>query len=225
MHSIAAMDPHRIGMITVAAVVTGGVTLAGWMLVLPRLKEPVTEEDKIPYRELARWRVAVAIGVFSTVAAATAWLVLPVRVQPLWSVLSIIGVALAGIDGFTTWIPARQTRWSWTVMGLAAAASLLVGAGWTDLLRTLAGAAAAGALYAVLWALTRHGFGFGDVRFMPLIGAATAAYSWNLLLAALLIGSLTSLVFGVWRLLRHTQGLQPWAPALLLGSYAALLTI
>ena len=71
------------------------------------------------------------------------------------------------------------------------------------------------------WVLTRGGFGFGDVRFVPLVAAPAAAVSVDTLLAALLIGTLLALVHGLWRHATHRSGWQPWAPALTLGAFVA----
>ena len=68
--------------------------------------------------------------------------------------------------------------------------------------RALAGAAIAGGLY-LLVAFSLGGFGFGDVRFAPLLGGAAAADSWTLLWCTLLLGTVTG---GLMGLLRPAQG-------------------
>ena len=196
-----------------------------WLLVLPRLREPVTEEGKRPYADLATARLAVAVAGLAAAGAGLAWFQLPLEQQPVWVVLSTAGVVLAAVDGSTTWIPAAATRWAWLAMAAAAPLMTLWGASWADVGRTVAGGLVAGGLYGLVWLLTRGGFGFGDVRFVPLIGAAAAAVSWTFLFAALLVGSLVAVGHGVWRLLRRTGGMQPWAPSLLAGAYAALLIL
>ena len=84
------------------------------------------------------------------------------------------------------------------------------------------GAAVAGALYFIVWLVTRGGFGFGDVRFAPLIGAAAAACSWRLLIWALALGTLVGGVNGLVRLLARRPGAFPYAPSMLAGAYLAL---
>jgi leader peptidase (prepilin peptidase)/N-methyltransferase len=79
----------------------------------------------------------------------------------------------------------------------------------------------AGLLYLLVWRVSRGGFGFGDVRFAPLIGAATAAHSWSLLLLGLFAGSVLGAVHGGIRLVRRRAGPFPYAPAMLAGAYLA----
>jgi leader peptidase (prepilin peptidase) / N-methyltransferase len=208
-----------------AAVLTGVAAGVLWLLVLPRLREPATEEEKRPYADLVTARLALMVAACAAVGAGLAWLQLPVAQRPVWVVLSTAGVVLAAVDGLTTWIPAAATRWAWLVMAAAAPLMVWLGASWADVNRTVAGGLVAGGLYGLAWLLTRGGFGFGDVRFVPLIGAAAAAVSWTLLFAALLVGSLLAVGHGVWRQVRRTGGVQPWAPSLLFGAYAALLIL
>ena len=206
------------------AAICGLVTAVIWLIGLPRVPEPADGDDadgKVPYAALAGPRAAALVAVFSATASWVAATHVPPPALPPWLVLSTLGVALAAVDGFTTWIPAGPTRWTWLAMAAAAASSLLVGASWTDLMRTVAGAAAAGLLYLVLWVLTRGGFGFGDVRFVPLVAAPAAAVSVDVLLAALLTGTVLALAHGLWRHVMHRPGWQPWAPALTLGAFLA----
>ena len=191
---------------------------------LPRLAEPATEEDKRPYASLTGRRETSLVFLAAAAAGAGATLLAPTESLPQWLVLATVGVCLAAVDGFTTWIPARPNRWAWLVMATGvAAAGGLAGASAADLARSLAGAAAAGAFYLGAWFITRRGFGFGDVRFVPLIGAATAATGWTTWYAGLACGSLLALAHAVARRLRHAPGLHPWAPGLLLGGFLALL--
>ena len=200
------------------------VTAVIWLIAVPWVPEPADSDEaegKLPYSALARPRVALLVAVFCAAATWIAATHVPPAALPPWLVLSTLGVALAAMDGFTTWIPARPTRWTWLVMAGAGASSLLLGARWTDLLRLVAGAVAAGVLYLGLWVLTRGGFGFGDVRFVPLVAAPAAAVSVDLLLAALLTGTVLALVHGVWRHVTRRLGWQPWAPTLTLGAFIA----
>lgn len=209
----------------VVAILAGVVAGVLWLVVLPRLHEPVTEEEKRPYATLATIRLAVVVAGLAAAGVGLAWARLPVEQQPVWVVLSTVGVVLAAVDGLTTWIPAVATRWAWLAVAAASSLMTLLGASWADVGRTVAGGLVAGGLYGLVWLLTRGGFGFGDVRFVPLIGAASAAVSWQFLFAALLAGSLLAVGHGIWRWVRRTGGVQPWAPSLLLGAYATLLIL
>ena len=202
---------------------TVAAALIIWLGIVPRLPEPLTDEPKLTYRQLVTPRTAAIIAVFSAAAAWLTWSRLPPQVQPPWAVLSSVGIVLAAVDGYTTWIPARLTRWTWAAMIVATAAMLPLGAHWTDLLRTILGAVATGALYGLLWLSNKSGFGFGDVRFVPIVAAPAAASSWTTLIATLLIGSLLLLAQGLWRHVRRRPGLQPWAPGLTAASYLVMI--
>jgi leader peptidase (prepilin peptidase)/N-methyltransferase len=205
------------------AVAAGLVAAALWRFLLPRLPEPVTDEDKRTYTSLTGRSETARVTLCAAVAGAASALLTPPVALPQCLVLATAGVCLAAVDGFTTWLPARPTRWAWLLMAAALAVSGVVGASWADMLRSLAGAAASGAFYLLAWFITRRGFGFGDVRFVPLIGAATAATGWTTWYAGLLCGSLLALAHALLRIRRHVPGAHPWAPGLLLGSYVALL--
>ena len=83
------------------------------------------------------------------------------------------------------------------------------GAALRTLLGAALGAAVAGGLYLVVWLVTRGGFGFGDVRFAPLVGAATAVPTFTMLLWALFLGSLVGGVVGIIRLAPAPTGSVP----------------
>jgi leader peptidase (prepilin peptidase) / N-methyltransferase len=137
--------------------------------------------------------------------------------------VSSVGVLLAGIDLRSTWLPRRLSQLAWLVAGLALAVSVALGAGWAFAARSLAGAAVAAALYALVWALSRGGIGFGDVRFAPLVGLAAGGLGWSGLLIALTAGSVLGAVHGLARLARGRGAGFPYAPAMLAGGYVALL--
>lgn len=217
--------------------VSAALAAGCWLWLLPRLPEPVahreagpdagnddarpgdSEDNKIPYAELATPMKTLVVTICAAAAAAVSWVTVPGEYRPLWIVLAVLGVVLAAVDGFTTWMPAVVTRWAWAAMAAAGAAAALLGAHWTDLARILGGAIAAGAVYLVLWLATRGGFGFGDVRFVPLVAAPCAALGWTALLVSLFVGSLLGVGHAVWRRLRSQLGVQPWAPTLMLGAY------
>jgi leader peptidase (prepilin peptidase)/N-methyltransferase len=141
----------------------------------------------------------------------------------MWSVLAILGVLLAAIDARTSWLPLRLTRMAWVAMSVAAVLAASLGGGVWVAVRAVAGAAIAGALYLLVWLLSHGGFGFGDVRFAPLLGAAAAADSWTLLWWTLLLGSVAGGLMGVLRLAQGRRNAFPYAPSMLAGAYAACL--
>jgi leader peptidase (prepilin peptidase)/N-methyltransferase len=187
------------------------------------LPEPQAE-DPPGYARLPTARFVLGVGLSSAMAAAVAWTALPATVQPLWTVLAVGGVLLAAVDLATTWLPLRLVQITWVAMAVAALTGAALGGGWPQLGRSAAGAAVAGALYYGVWTASRGGFGFGDVRYAPLLGAAAAADGWALLILALLAGTLVGGLVGVVRLVRRRGGSFAYAPSMLLGAYLAALT-
>lgn len=186
--------------------------------VLHRLPRAAGAPD---YRALGTTGFVLTCVALAGLAGAAAWLSQPVAAQPLWAVLAVLGVLLAAIDARTTWLPLRLTRLAWAAMAVAAGLALPLGADLALLLRAGLGALLAGLLYLALWRVSRGGFGFGDVRFAPLLGATTAATSWTLLLWALTLGSVVGALHGLVRLAGRRTGGFPYAPAMLAGAYAA----
>ena len=196
------------------------------LLVRPLLRllpEPVPGDGKPIYRDLGSTGFLVVCGVLAGIAAAASWLSLPRYAQPMWSVLAILGVLLAAIDARTSWLPLQLTRMAWLAMALATLLAALLGGGVWVAVRSAAGAAIAGGLYLLVWLISRGGFGFGDVRFAPLLGAAAAADSWTLLWWTLLLGTLVGGLVGVLRLALGQRQAFPYAPSMLVGAYAACL--
>ena len=203
--------------------VAGLVTFLFTGPVLRALPEPPEPDGKTAYRDLARPSFAGVCGLCAALAAAAPWALLPVPVRPLWLVLASVGVLLAAVDARTTWVPRQLTRAGWLGMGLATGLGVLLGGEGSLAVQAALGALVAGGLYAAAWAITRGGFGFGDVRFAPLIGAASASTSWQLLVAALTLASVAGGVHGLARLLTSKSAPFPYVPSMLVGTYAALL--
>jgi leader peptidase (prepilin peptidase) / N-methyltransferase len=209
-----------------AAAIAVMIATTTGLLVRPLLRllpEPVPGDGKPIYRDLGSTRFLVVCGVLAGIAAAASWLSLPRYAQPMWSVLAILGVLLAAIDARTSWLPLQLTRLAWLAMALATLLAALLGGGVWVAVRSAAGAAIAGGLYLLVWLISRGGFGFGDVRFAPLLGAAAAADSWTLLWWTLLLGTLVGGLVGVLRLALGQRQAFPYAPSMLVGAYAACL--
>lgn len=205
-----------------AMVMTGLVTATAVRPVLLRMPEPEGVAEKIPYRSLPTPGFIWLCGGLAAAAAAITWHSVPLAAVPLWTVLSTVGILLAVIDARTTWLPLRLTQIAWLLMVLSALAAGALGGGWQLVVRSGVGAGTAGAVYFVGWVLTRGGFGFGDVRFAPLLGAAAGADSWRLLLWALFLGTVVGGIHGLVRLARSRSGPFPYAPSMLAGAYLAL---
>jgi leader peptidase (prepilin peptidase)/N-methyltransferase len=215
---------------------TGLALFGATPVVLRRLPEPSPEpgaddaadadagdpqDAKIAYATLATRRFAGIVGVLSAAAVAVPALALPRPVLPGWLVLATLGVLLAAIDARTTWLPLSLTRVAWVAMAAATGIGAILG-GWGQLVRGLGGFLVAGTVFGAIWLVTRGGIGFGDVRFAPLVGAATAATSWTLLAWALVLGSLTGALVGLVRLARGRGGAFAYAPSILAGGYLAI---
>ena len=199
----------------------GLVTLAMTRPLLRWLPEPADAPDKRPYRDLSSVGFLAVCGLVSAAATLLAGWGLPRPIQPMWWVLSSVGVVLAAIDARTTWLPLRLTQLGWGLMAVGALSGPLWGGTWRMVLYAGVGAAAAGLLYLVVWLVSRGGFGFGDVRFAPLLGAATAAQSWSMMWSTLILGTLIGAGHGLVRLLRRQPGGFPYAPSMLAGAYLA----
>ncbi|MDN5760794.1 MAG: A24 family peptidase [Microlunatus sp.] len=185
---------------------------------LPEPPEPA--EGKIAYADLATARFRGSVGTVSGLAVTLGTVLLPLAVLPLWFVLGTFAVLLAAIDARTTWLPLPLTRLAWAATGVAAVVAATFG-GWAQLARSVGGFVAAAAVFGLVWLATRGGFGFGDVRFAPLVGAATATVSWTLLAWALVLGSLVGAAVGTGRLLTRRSGSFAYAPSILAGAYLA----
>ena len=227
------MDPERrndvriagvIGEALAAVVLAVMIATTSALLVRPllrRLPEPIPGDGKPSYRRLGSTHFVLTCGALGGIAAAISWLSLQRYAQPMWCVLAILGVLLAAIDARTSWLP--LTRVAWLAMAVAALLAASLGGGAWVTIRAAAGAAIAGGLYLLVWLISRGGFGFGDVRFAPLLGAAAAADSWTLLWWALLLGTVVGGLVGVLRLVRGRREAFPYAPSMLVGAYAACL--
>jgi leader peptidase (prepilin peptidase) / N-methyltransferase len=213
------------GLLAAAAMAMMIATTTG-LLVRPLLRllpRPVAGDGRPIYRDLGNTRFLLVCGGLAGIAAVVSWLTLPRYAQPMWSVLAILGVLLAAIDARTSWLPLQLTRIAWLAMALATLLAVPLGGGVWVPVRSAAGAAIAGGLYLLVWLISRGGFGFGDVRFAPLLGAAAAADSWTLLWWALLFGTLVGGLVGVLLLALGRRGAFPYAPSMLAGAYAACL--
>jgi len=208
-----------------AVLVTGLLCAVVTAPLLRLLPEPAEPDGKRRYRDLATPRFVLACSLCAAVAAAVSWATLPAALQPAWTVLAVGGVLLAAVDAVTTWLPLTLTRMTWVAMAVATLIGASLAGSWSMLLRAAGGAALAGAVYLLLWLLSRGGLGFGDVRYAPLLGASAAAQSWQLLVWALLAGSLLGAAVGLARLVARRPGGFPYAPTMLGGTYLAALLV
>ncbi len=171
-----------------------------------------------------------------TVLTGFLWGVLAWRLGPLaeWALLpallafATIGVALAWIDADVHRLPLGLTRPAYGILVAQLALASLASGDWGALRRAaIAGAVTWGVyfLLALLAALLRSGFGFGDVQLAGLIGLSTGYLSvWGPIVATY-AAFLLSGAYGVWRLATRRGSRKddiPFGPWMLLGALIAL---
>ncbi len=217
--------------VVVAAGLLAGV---GGRVALHRLPEPTpppgADADLIAeyaakpsYRSLATTPFVVITGLLAAAGTGLAVLTRPAAFWGCWLVLGAVGVLLAAVDARTTWLPTALTYTGWAAMAGALVVGLpLVPDPGRTALTVVGCAVVAGVGYLVLWLVTAgRGMAFGDVRLMPLIGAAAGTIGWSGLYWAVLLGSVCGALVGVVRLLLRRRGPFPYAPALVSGPYLA----
>ena len=205
-----------------------GLAISHGLWLARRLPEPADGPSlgKLPYAALHSKRRTTAL-ILMTATAQLATFGAPVAMRPLWLIYGATVAALVWVDACTTWLPASLS-WLVTVELLAASAVTL----WlsddraTLVMRLVAGAGAALAIWWALWRFSRGGLGFGDVRLAPLTGAMAATLGASGWFAGLLIGSALGVVWGLVIGRRYpapgTKGGFAYGPALWAGPYAAL---
>lgn len=95
--------------------------------------------------------------------------------------------------------------------------------GWRVAAAGVGGAVLAGAVFGLVWLVSRGGFGFGDVRMSLLIGAPTMATGLACFFWAIVLGSVVTLMWSLAdRLVTRRARMVPWAPGYLAGSVLAV---
>lgn len=191
---------------------------------VPSLMRRLAPPDGEPadfYRPLTTGTFAVLAFLAMAAAGCLAVGLIP-GAAPVWLGLATTGVLSALIDARTGYLPRRLAQVGW----LLTAAGAVVVAFWAPeaLLRAAVGAGATAALFWTLWRVGR-GFGFGDVRLAPVVGAASAAASWAGLFAGLLAGGLLGVLIGLaWRLSGRGPAF-PYGPALVAGPFLGIVAL
>ena len=144
----------------------------------------------------------------------------------VWLLLAPIAVLLATIDFAVHRLP--------DVVALPLAASALVGLGGAAMLSgaggswetALLGSLTLGACYFVLFLINPSGFGFGDVKLAPALGAILGWYGWGILLIGTFTGYLLGALYGVGLILARRARRKttiPFGPFLLAGASVGIL--
>lgn len=170
------------------------------------------------------------------VGTAALWGLLAWRLGPLseWALLpaflafGTVGVALAWIDADVHRLPLGLTRPAYGILLVQLALASLASGDWGAMLRALIAGAVTWLVYfglAVLAALLRSGFGYGDVQLAGLIGLATGYLSaWGPVVATYAAFILSG-VYAVVRLIRRRGSRKddiPFGPWMLLGAMIAV---
>ncbi|WP_436844354.1 prepilin peptidase [Streptomyces canus] len=144
----------------------------------------------------------------------------------VWLLLVPIAVVLAIVDVAVHRLP--------DVVMLPFVACALVGLGGAALLpgasgswrAALLGSLTLGACYLVLFLINPGGFGFGDVKLAPALGAVLGWYGWGVWLIGAFAGYLFGALFGVGLILVRRAGRNasiPFGPFLLAGAFVGIL--
>ncbi|MEU5525124.1 A24 family peptidase [Streptomyces sp. NPDC047860] len=144
----------------------------------------------------------------------------------VWLLLAPIAVLLAAVDFVVHRLP--------DVVVLPLTAAALAGLGGAALLpgtagswRTaLLGSLTLGACYLVVFLINPRGFGFGDVKLAPALGAVLGWYGWGILLIGTFAGYLFGALYGAGLILARRAGRKaaiPFGPFLLAGALVGML--
>jgi leader peptidase (prepilin peptidase)/N-methyltransferase len=163
--------------------------------------------------------VAMVCGVLAVAAGARPELLVWLLLAPIAVVLALVDVAVHRLPDVVI-LPFVACA----LVGLGGAA-LLPGAGgsWRA---ALLGSFTLGVCHLVLFLLNPGGFGFGDVKLAPALGAVLGWYGWGALLIGTFAGYLFGALFGVGLILVRRAGRSaaiPFGPFLLAGAFVGIL--
>lgn len=179
------------------------------------------DPDKIPYAELARaprlglWCALVAAAAAGVMGASRGWQ----ADLPVWTYLSVAGVAMGYVDWRTRLLPVRLVVPSYVVVGLLLLGAFAIERDTGQLVGSLLAWAGVFAVFFVLWFIYPRGLGYGDVRLSGLIGMALGWLGWSAVLVGTYAGFLLGAVIGgVLALMRvvDRRG-YPFGPFMLVG--------
>jgi leader peptidase (prepilin peptidase)/N-methyltransferase len=212
-------------LVVVCGVAAGLV--APWLL--RRTPEPELEADevKMPYADLATWRMAVAAALWAAALATAAVLAVePARLGP-WLVVAVVGALASVVDMATTWIPRRWLHAGWVLTGLSVVGSAWSVGDWAGVGRAAIGVAIIGGFYGLVYLVSawanRGIFGFADVRLGVLTGMVAGWRSIPTATSALVLGSLIGALWAVVNLVRRRREPYAYGPGIVLGPYVVLL--
>lgn len=211
----------------VAALILSGLQLA----IVAQHPEPDADEPdaaiKPRYATLVRPSSCLIVAVL-TVVGCLPLLGMPGFQRPVWVVWASAALVLVLVDARTTWLPIRATWLTAICLAVAvgAGAALADETNPRPIVGALLGAAAAAAIFAAFWWLSRS-LGFGDVRLAALTGGLAGSISLEMWYLSLLAGTLAAACWGLvttWWRRTHPSPFGtafPYGPGLWLGPYLA----
>lgn len=194
--------------------------MSSWWL-LPKLPVP-HGASPVLYKELRNWKFTLLVSLVSLISTALVAWKLPTTPW-LWIGLESFAVVAICVDAQTRYLPKYLCWGSWILGGVGIVSAIPLW-GVTVMWRAILGALICGCLGWLAWRFLQ--FGFGDVRLLLLIGASSAAVSWNCTLLALMCG--TTVGAGWALVVARKHGLQQtfaYGPALWAGPFIALLVL
>lgn len=198
-----------------------GLVLGQWTRrTLAELGYRTGEEQEFPHpgpRHWITWSSAVAVGIIATwIASTNSWPLAPVLLP-----LTLAGPALAAIDLDVMRLPNKILGPVAIVTVAGLATTFVTESAPGAALRGAGGMLLSGGSFWLLHALSHGGIGLGDVKLAAVIGISVGAISLTAVWWALLIGSLTALI---WAKATPRSGPFPYGPCLMLGGFVAVLT-
>lgn len=184
----------------VAAALVGALGPA----VLRRVPEPPgAADDKIPYAELAAYRLlapGLAVGA-AAMAAVVAWRIDDPEMLPLWVVVAGVGAWLAFVDWHTKLLPYRIVAPLYVVtLAFVGLAALLLDDRDVLVRAVVANVVVYLVFRLMYWLGTRFfggAFGYGDVRLSGVLGLALGALGTSETLVGIYGGFILGAVLGV----------------------------
>ncbi len=191
-----------------------------WLPTLLRFSQGSGAEDEPCYSDLGTRTFRLVTSLFAGAAGVVSATFVPHEQLPAWLVLSVLLVILVAIDAQTTWLPIRL---HYLCVGLWLAASLILAVrSWQQWLVGLLAGLMVTAVGYLAW---RFGLqvGFGDIRLLFPLAAASSQISWQTLWLTFFAGSLIGALWGI--AAHFTRGNKPFAygPGLASGLWVSVL--
>ena len=154
-----------------------------------------------------------------------AWAVTPSGLAVSLALMVFLTVVLTVIDFRVMRLPSSIVLPAYPMVGAGLVADAVLTHETYGLLRGLAGAGIAFAIYGGIWLVYPAGIGFGDVKLAPLVGLVLAYVGWEQLAIGLLAGPVVGLAMALATArpgLGFAKRRVPYGPAILAGLWVGL---